>query len=69
MQIKESGCGVVLPSLEITDRDIELLDKEICAYVMNYKEISERAKKYVFSNRVWASNEEKLKALYSELGI
>lgn len=65
--IKDSGCGVVLPNLEITDEEIAVLNDEIVAYVSNYENHSQRAKEFVFTHRVWKSNEEKLKKLYSDL--
>ncbi len=66
--IRESSCGVVLDDISpLSDNQLMALDKEIIDYVENYKSKAEKAKNYVFKNRIWASNEEKLRQLYNEL--
>lgn len=68
-QIEESGCGVVLEGLSITDAELRKLDERLTGYVREYASESARAKAYVFQHRVWASNEKKLKNLYEELDV
>ncbi len=59
-----STCGVVLDDVVPPDDQVRDLDKQIVAYAGSYDIRSRQAKAYVFKNRVWASNEDRLRALY-----
>ncbi|MCA5586258.1 glycosyltransferase [Parabacteroides gordonii] len=67
MQISESSCGIVFDDLSISDDEIRILNEKLLYYVENYEKCSVKAKKYVFNNRIWSSNEVKLVDLYNEL--
>lgn len=65
--IRGCGYGVVLNGLFVSEEELEALDNGILSYAKDYLRCSSRVKDFVFANRVWSSNEEKLKALYESL--
>lgn len=67
--IKDCGNGVVLDELCLSEEELEALDDSILYYVRNYSKKSLEVKNFVFKNRVWSSNEEKLKVLYKSLDV
>jgi glycosyltransferase involved in cell wall biosynthesis len=68
-QISESGCGIVLDELLVDDECLEKINTQIVEYSQQYNEFAPRAKSYVYQNRAWVSNEEKLSQLYNELPV
>ncbi len=65
--IRECGRGLVLDELAVSDADLDTLDKAIAGYVKDYEANARKVKDFVFENRVWSSNEERLKALYRSI--
>jgi glycosyltransferase involved in cell wall biosynthesis len=66
--VRKSGCGVVLEDVRaLTKNELQELDSKITAYVEDYSLNAHKAKEYVFKNRSWSFNEEKLKMLYAEI--
>ena len=67
--IRDAGQGIILPCLSLTDKDIDQLDKAVITYCRDYDFNSKSVKDYVFQNRIWTYNEEKLRSLYQDIGL
>ena len=67
--IRDAGQGIILPCLSLTDKDIDQLDKAVTTYCRDYDFNSKIVKDYVFQNRIWTYNEEKLRSLYQDIGL
>lgn len=67
--IRESGQGIILPYLSLKEKDIDQLDRAVTAYCSQYDFNSKIVKDYVFRNRIWTYNEEKLRSLYQDIGL
>lgn len=65
--VRESSCGVILDEVRPTDEEVSMLDDQLVAYEAAYDARSQQAKDYVFQNRVWASNEDRLRTLYDDI--
>lgn len=66
-QINGSGCGIILDELFIDKNCLEKINTQIVEYSQHYDKLAPIAKSYVYQNRTWTSNEEKLSGLYNEL--
>ncbi len=65
--IKESGCGFILDNPHVKDQELITLNEKILYFMSNREELAEKARNYVFENRVWSANERLLECLYSDL--
>lgn len=68
-QVEDSGCGIVVDELEVDDEQVMEINEQIVNYHANYDEYARKAKEYVYINRTWNSNEEKLVQIYEELSL
>lgn len=67
--IKASGQGVVLNHLNLTDAEVQNLDKKIVHYCSGYDQNSAIIKEYIYQYRSWAYNEQQLHTIYRQLGM
>ena len=67
--IRDAGQGIILPHLSLKEKDLEQLDRAVTAYCSDYDLNSKIVKDYVFQNRIWTYNEEKLRSLYQDIGL
>lgn len=65
--IRQSGYGIILDEPDINDKQLMELNTRIEKYLENYEVESQKAKNYVFKNRTWSFNEQKLKELYQDI--
>jgi len=68
-QVEDSQCGIVFDELLVNEKELATVDEKIRAYYSRYSDCSQKAKDYVYSNRTWDSNEEKLAQLYNEINL
>ena len=65
--VNESGCGFILDNPQIKEQELKILNEKIVQFMSEREEQADKARNYVFKNRVWSANETLLKRLYSDL--
>lgn len=69
LQVQTSGCGIVLDEPSVNREKLLAVHDYLCYYHQYYGQFSQKAQAYVYSNRTWAFNEEKLALLYNRLEL